>query len=205
MIEHAGPWGRDGLLDARLPHGLGRELRALERRTGARVLLIRKPHRVPEYDDGTVASFAVDTGDAWLGLAALATIEDALELDPRDRSTFTATPEPLFVVCTHGRRDPCCAERGRPVVERLSASFPEVTWESTHVGGDRFAGNLVAFPHGLYHGRVEPERDPRSRAGIARGGSLDSTAIAVGRAIRPTSRRPSSRSATASASIASTR
>jgi hypothetical protein len=169
LIEHAGPWGRDGLLDARLPDGLGRELRGLERRTGARVLLIRKPHRVPEYDDGTVLCFAVDTADAWLGFVAVPTIESSLDLDPRDRSSFTATPEPLFVVCTHGRRDPCCAERGRPLAERLAASFPDVTWESTHVGGDRFAGNLVAFPHGLYHGRVEPDEGPEIARGYGEG------------------------------------
>jgi len=169
LIEHAGPWGRDGLLDARLPDGLGRELRALERRTGARVLLIRKPHRVPEYDDGTVLCFAVDTGDAWLGFAALTTIEDALDLDPHHRSSFTATREPLFVTCTHGRRDPCCAERGRPLAVSLAASFPDVTWESTHVGGDRFAANLVAFPHGLYHGRVEPEEGPEIVSGYGEG------------------------------------
>ncbi|HVF07448.1 MAG TPA: hypothetical protein VNC60_02630, partial [Actinomycetota bacterium] len=30
-------------------------------------------------------------------------------------------------------------------------------WESPHVGGDRFAANMVAFPHGLVFGRVEPE------------------------------------------------
>ena len=47
LIEHAGPWGREGVLDARLPDGLGRELRILERRTGARVLLIRKPPAAP--------------------------------------------------------------------------------------------------------------------------------------------------------------
>ena len=29
LIEHAGPWGRDGLLDARLPEGVGRALRGL--------------------------------------------------------------------------------------------------------------------------------------------------------------------------------
>ena len=29
-------------------------------------------------------------------------------------------------------------------------------WQSTHVGGDRFAGNLVALPDGAYYGRVEP-------------------------------------------------
>ena len=169
LVEHAGPWGRDGLLDARLPEGLGRDLRALEGRTGARVLLIRKPHRVPEYDDGTVLCFAIDARDAWHGFAAIGAIENSLELDPRDRSSFTTTPQPLFVVCTHGRRDPCCAERGRPLVERLAASFPDVTWESTHVGGDRFAGNVVAFPHGLYHGRVEPEEGPEIAAGYYEG------------------------------------
>ena len=159
LIEHPGPWGRDGLLDARLPSGLGKDLRALERRTGARVLLIRKPGRIPEHDEGTVRCFAVDTRDAWMGFAGLGRIRDALTLDPRDPSSFPGDPggQPLFVVCTHGRRDPCCAERGRPLAQGLAASFPDVTWESTHVGGDRFAANLVAFPHGLYFGRVEPE------------------------------------------------
>ena len=28
------------------------------------------------------------------------------------------------------------------------------------MGGDRFAGNIVAFPHGLYFGRVEPDEAP---------------------------------------------
>ena len=158
LIEHPGPWGRDGLLDARLPDGLGRDLRALEARTGARVLLIRKPDRLPEYDDDALICFAVDTQDAWLGFVVLDRIEDAALLDPRERASFPGDPdgEPLFVVCTHGRRDPCCAERGRPLAEAAAAAGRDVAWESTHVGGDRFAGNLVAFPHGLYFGRVEP-------------------------------------------------
>jgi hypothetical protein len=159
LIEHPGPWGRDGLLDARLPTGLGRELRDLERRTGARVLLIRKPDRFPEYGDDTLICFAADTREAWVGSAVLDRIEDAPHLDPRERASFAGDPAgpPLFVVCTHGRRDPCCAERGRPLAEAAAAAGREVVWESTHVGGDRFAGNLVAFPHGLYFGRVEPE------------------------------------------------
>jgi hypothetical protein len=159
LIEHPGPWGRDGLLDARLPSGLGRDLRSLERRTGARVLLIRKPDRLPEYEDDTPICFAVDTRDAWLGSVVLDRIEEAMHLDPRERTSFPGDRgrEPLFVVCTHGRRDPCCAERGRPLAEAAAAVGRDVTWESTHVGGDRFAGNVVAFPHGLYFGRIEPE------------------------------------------------
>ena len=31
----------------------------------------------------------------------------------------------------------------------------EWAWQSTHVGGDRFAGNLVVLPEGVYYGRVE--------------------------------------------------
>ena len=169
LIEHAGPWGRDGLLDARLPDGLGSDLRAVEGRTGARVLLTRKPDRVPHYDDGTVHCFAVDTREAWLGSTALDRIEDARQLDPRDKPSFAGSRGPLLVVCTHGRRDPCCAERGRPLVQGLAASFPDFTWESTHVGGDRFAGNLVAFPHGLYFGRVEPEEGPAIAQAYAEG------------------------------------
>ncbi|MBM7769896.1 hypothetical protein JOD54_000100 [Actinokineospora baliensis] len=62
----------------------------------------------------------------------------------------------MYLVCAHGRHDPCCAIRGRPLAAALSADRPQETWECTHVGGDRFAGNLVALPHGLYYGQVPP-------------------------------------------------
>jgi hypothetical protein len=67
-----------------------------------------------------------------------------------------ADDDPLFVVCTHGRRDPCCAERGRPVARALDRAFGIRAWETSHVGGDRFAANLVGFPHGAYFGRLDP-------------------------------------------------
>jgi hypothetical protein len=175
LIEHGGPWGRDGLLDARLPEGLGEELRALERETGGRVLLIRRQGRIPERADGAVRAFAVDTREAWLGTATVDRIEETILLDPRDRSPFADTSGPLFAICTHGRRDPCCAERGRPVARSLAGPFPDLTWECTHVGGDRFAGNLVAFPHGLYFGRLDADEAPEIARRYAEGwiGSLD--------------------------------
>jgi hypothetical protein len=70
----------------------------------------------------------------------------------------TAAPleRPLFVVCTHGKRDRCCALRGRPLYDSLRQEVdPALVWQATHVGGDRFAGNVVVFPHGLYYGRVD--------------------------------------------------
>jgi hypothetical protein len=169
LVESDGPWGRDGLRDARLPDGLGDELRALERRTDARVLLIRRTDRRPARDDGRITCVAVDTRAAWIGSRPLDRIEDAVALDPRDVDAFEPSAEPLFVVCTHGRRDPCCAEQGRPLAERLAVTARDDVWESTHIGGDRFAANLVAFPHGLYFGRLEPEEGPALVAAYADG------------------------------------
>ena len=63
---------------------------------------------------------------------------------------------PVFCVCTHGKHDVCCAERGRPVAAALAAAHPEETWEVSHIGGDRFAGNALVLPHGLYYGRLDP-------------------------------------------------
>jgi hypothetical protein len=63
--------------------------------------------------------------------------------------------QPLFLACTHGKHDPCCARYGRPLFEALAEQLDEESvWQSTHVGGDRFAGNLVCLPYGVYYGRV---------------------------------------------------
>ena len=62
---------------------------------------------------------------------------------------------PLYVVCTHGKRDRCCALYGRPLYDALRHEMdPGRVWQSTHIGGDRFAGNVVVLPLGLYYGRV---------------------------------------------------
>jgi hypothetical protein len=167
LVEHPGPWGRDGLLDARLPAGLGVELRALERRSRARVLLIRRPVRA---SGAGSACYAVDTATAWIGATTLGRIDHAATLDPSDHDLFPKVPgHAVAVVCTHGRRDTCCAERGRPLAAAASVRFPEEVWESTHVGGDRFAGNMVVFPHGLVFGRVEPAHGARILDAYGRG------------------------------------
>ena len=59
-------------------------------------------------------------------------------------------------MCTHGKHDACCAEQGRPIAATLSAAYPEETWEVSHIGGDRFAGNALVLPYGLYLGRLDP-------------------------------------------------
>jgi hypothetical protein len=77
-------------------------------------------------------------------------------LDGKDQGILST--EPVYLVCTHGRHDACCAVRGRPVAAALASAYPERTWECSHIGGDRFAANVVVLPHGLFYGHVPPTR-----------------------------------------------
>lgn len=65
--------------------------------------------------------------------------------------------EPLLLVCTHARRDQCCAVRGRPVALALAARWPGNTWECSHLGGHRFAGNVLVLPEGASYGLLDAD------------------------------------------------
>ncbi|HEY0889000.1 MAG TPA: sucrase ferredoxin [Nocardioides sp.] len=162
LLEHVGPWGNTALLDARLPDGLGAALRDRAQELRAKILLIRRVSSRPStpYGVRVFAAYA-DPLRPRLESGVVGDPRDVLDLDlgalRRGGSTgLPAYDGPLFCVCTNGRHDACCAERGRPVAAALDAAHPEHTWEVSHIGGDRFAANLVVLPHGLYYGRLDP-------------------------------------------------
>lgn len=159
LVEHPGAWGLNALRDARLPDGLGNHLLLSSHAAGVRVLLARRPDRSGTADVRVFAAYA-DPVAPWLESATFSDIHEVLDLDltalGRGESLgLEPTTQSLFCVCTHGRHDACCAERGRPVAAALEAAHPEETWEVSHIGGDRFAANLVVLPHGLYYGRLD--------------------------------------------------
>jgi hypothetical protein len=166
LLEHPGPWGVDALRDGRDLSAIGGDLIRRSREADVRVLLIRRFGRAAS---GPVTAFAIHSGPdrPWVERIELARFRDAagIELErvggPEPPGLGAPHPDPLFLVCTHGRHDRCCAELGRPLAASMAEELPDATWESSHVGGDRFAGNLVAFPHGFYFGQVAPEDGPR--------------------------------------------
>ncbi|MEP7090930.1 MAG: sucrase ferredoxin [Nocardioidaceae bacterium] len=159
LVENAGPWGVDALRDARLPDEVKDGLRSRAARAGVRVLLIRRHRGTPVTAGLRVFAAWADPHAPWLETTTVAAPEVLVDLDlealGRGASPgLTPTLDPVFCVCTHGRHDACCAELGRPTASALSAAHPDQTWEVSHVGGDRFAANVLVLPDGLYYGRV---------------------------------------------------
>jgi hypothetical protein len=159
LVEHCGAWGPASVPLARMDAELGRHLTAEAARGGARLLLLRHPRGV-ECPPGRNV-FVVDSRPGRERvLHQLFTDDDALvdatlPLGEAEAEGWAQVDGPLLLVCTHGRHDRCCALRGRPVAEVLSGRWPERTWECSHVGGDRFAANLVVLPEGQYVGQLE--------------------------------------------------
>lgn len=152
FVEDPGPWGRKAVAESRLPDEVRAFLDGLE---GVRVQLIRRHGGA---DHPGVRVFVARLGERpRVRTTVLEDVRDLLRLDlasPGDGS-LTAYDRPLWLVCTNGRRDRCCAESGRPVAEALSARWPEETWETTHLGGHRFAATLLALPAGVVLGRLD--------------------------------------------------
>lgn len=156
LIEHPGPWQIDALGGSRIAAPVLELLLRTARAQGARPLLIRRPGRgggaaerswAVVYENGAVSWGTWGTDDE-LRAAADALASTAPAEEPS---------APILLVCAHGLHDVCCALRGRPVAAALAAQWPELTWECSHVGGDRFAANLVVLPDGVYYGQLDPD------------------------------------------------
>lgn len=172
-VEQCGPWGPDALKDSRLGAEASAELRALGRAAGARVLLIRKHGRYAQRGHRVRVAF---TGRErrWLEGLRFESTEALLAHDftPLRRGRSVGGERLSHVelfVCTHGKHDPCCARKGRAVAEALDGALRDRVWETSHIGGDRFAGNLLALPLGVYYGRVEPAQALRLARRLDRG------------------------------------
>ncbi len=158
LVEFPGAWGLDALIDSRLPADVKDHLRHQSRRYGIKTLLIRR-HGRHTPDGIRIFAAVADPVSPAMETALLPHLSDLLALDlaPLGRGEtlgLSPHPDPVFLTCTHGRHDMCCAELGRPIAAALSTSHPELCWEVSHIGGDRFAANVLVLPDGLYYGRV---------------------------------------------------
>lgn len=162
LLEYREMWDRDVLGGSLLPDALKHHLREqLHELRPSRLLFLKKPER-RSYGRRQVWFGTSKPGVERFFQLEVDHLEDLRDFDFAAALAGQETPgvpvdHPLLVVCTHGKRDRCCAKNGRPLYDAFRRETESGwVWQSTHVGGDRFAGNVVVFPQGLYYGRVEP-------------------------------------------------
>ena len=167
LLEHNRPWGAKAVVESDLPDPVKAALLGWEDSIpGARVQLIRGDAAVAR-----TGSVALMVGISALDRASLVRFDlrDVTELPDvpgvvealrRGREVAAeVVTRPVVLVCTNGKRDACCAKWGLPLYTALAARRDLDVWQTTHLGGHRFAPTLLSLPDGLCYGRV-----PLSRA-----------------------------------------
>jgi hypothetical protein len=180
VVEDPGPWGRDAVADGGLPEAVRTALQRAKT-AGAGVLLARHPDRLGR-------SGAADR-HVWVARSAAggtllrhAVLEDLDPIAAWDMAALAAgslpaigsvTRDPLLLVCTHAKRDQCCAVNGRALLAALhDVATPQQRariWECSHVGGHRFSPVTLTLPSGTVHGRLDRDRVPRLLADVEAG------------------------------------
>lgn len=168
-VEHVGAWPRR-VADHADPDVA--ELFGRLRRDDVTLLLIRRPGRAGRDCDGTRTVYVADLapGGARVRSRTVRGTEDlaSITFDPEAGEPVT---DPVLLVCAHGRRDVCCAVRGRALATDLTAEDADV-WECTHLGGHRFAPTALVLPTGYAYGRLDTG-SALSALKAAAGGSVD--------------------------------
>ena len=169
LLEDRSAWGTDAVAEC-----FGADAAATAKRLGMRLLLVRRREGDPS-DDSVRRAILVDTESAAM---AVRTVRGPGDLDVEELAAMplddfgARMTDPILLVCTNGRRDACCALRGRALTVALADEHAERVWECTHLGGHRLSANLVCLPHGIVYGRVAPDIGPRLASAYL-GGRLD--------------------------------
>jgi hypothetical protein len=155
-VEHRGAWPRDV---AAHPDPDVAAFAARAAAGGWRLLLIRRPGRRDD-GDGRIRVHLADTTPAatragTLTVAGPSGLAGVALPAPGEPMPGTPVTDPLLLVCTHGRRDRCCALEGRALALALTAAGEPDVWECSHLGGHRFAPTALVLPTGYLYGRLD--------------------------------------------------
>jgi hypothetical protein len=156
-VEHQGAWPR---AVGSHPDPSLAAFTAQAEAGGWRLLLVRRPGRRCDDPAGPSRVYLTDTAPGTarttvLTVAGPAELADVPLPGPGEPPPGDAVPDPLLLVCTHGRRDRCCALDGRALAMALTGVDELDVWECTHLGGHRFAPTALVLPTGYAYGRLD--------------------------------------------------
>lgn len=158
LLEYHGEWRSQALDDNDLSPAVQTWLSEAQRQIpNSRVLFIRS-----EKPQATLSFYIAQTTPHQSTLYHLSFTEyqHLLNYNPQHIidgiGEIAPSSEKLFLVCTNGKRDQCCAKFGLPIYQAMQAEQGVRTWQCTHIGGHRFATTGIALPSGVTYGYITP-------------------------------------------------
>jgi hypothetical protein len=175
LLEHPGKWEAD-IADTPLPDKtrawLDQLATVLPR---SRLLFIKNDRPVRSlsfyiavaHPERAVHRFMVQTHDELADIDVVRVVAQGTRAAEQQGG---APSRALYLVCTHGKRDRCCARKGLAFHRSLeSLDVDGDVWQSSHQGGHRFAATMLYLPYGIHYGRLEPFDAAALLAAHARG------------------------------------
>lgn len=177
LLEYTAPWAAKALADNALPPAVTAWLNQTVDGYALRPLLIRQSSAGQRPVRDTLACFVavVDETQPRLYEFRLRSYADLLDIDlpallvDPERFARARRAEPLYLVCTNGRRDRACARYGMAVYRALHAAVGTRAWQATHLGGHRFAATALVLPQGAGYGYLDVTDVPALVAAVAEG------------------------------------
>ncbi|WP_420099738.1 sucrase ferredoxin [Corynebacterium sp.] len=167
-VEYPQGWGKDILDGEALGKDLAGQVKRWLKKYRAQLQFIRRPGRAGQDaagQDGAAVAFIADAAATPPTLERLELsggVKGLLDVDlstPGSVPGATRVDHPLLLVCTHGKRDTCCAVKGRPMAaalaDRHGGETGENVWESSHTKGHRFAPSMILLPHNYSFGDLD--------------------------------------------------
>lgn len=182
LLEYRKPWAPKPIAPAKASDEVKAHLASWQKHVArSRLQLVRRPEREKPGDDPPPRFFVglSDERDPVVLEIPIERYEDLLAIDlarvvaTRTHASATRLERPLHLVCTHGLRDRCCAKWGCEAYDGFLPHAADDVWQTTHVGGHRFAANVVSLPHGICYGRVGAEHAERIALSHLRGEIFD--------------------------------
>ncbi len=161
LLEYARPWEPKPLAPSELPAAVKARVESWVAEPGCRHQFIRRPACDAKHPILYLAHTRPDR--PWVLRFELDRYEDLLGLDLKEivregsHAGGRLVGEPVHLVCAHGRRDRCCGQKGSALFRALATGSQEHIWQTSHLGGHRFAACVLSLPHGIYYGRLGDE------------------------------------------------
>jgi hypothetical protein len=161
LLEVNRPWGARAFEESDLPQPVKDKLNGyLSNIPNSRVQFIRQLQ--PGNGIALFVAVARELNPA-LYQFQLASYEDLLAVDipavvagDAAQQSFL-TDKPLLAVCSNARRDRSCGKYGAETYRELLQYGGDAVWQTSHIGGHRFAPTCVSLPYGVVYGRIDPQ------------------------------------------------